>query len=350
MTQFDPTTTPVVPYRSAARTPTHGCETRLFTCGILLVCLGAVFAFLTLLIPLGFASAPPAARLGAAAPVPTPLTVLPVILPFAVSAAAFIWTGIGSIRLRRWSRPLALSIAGIALFAGGVIVLQFTATSLMTYLFGPQTTPAPVRRGTTAPPSVNGAYLLGYVTGLLLVALGIPLVFFFAYRPRAVQQTLDEADPEPAWTDRCPLPLLGLAIALAYAAFITATSALTIDPAVAFFGTLLHREFAVADLLLLAVAFAGAAVLTYRLSPLGPWLAIALMTTAAASLILTGATFATQDPYAAPRPTWSRASTFEIQQAAQLATTRGMINTLLYLVPAVAYTLYARRHLPSGGE
>src|SRR5436190_1527584 len=102
MTQSDPAPTPVVPYQSAARPQTRGCETRLFTFGILLVCLGAVFAFLSLLIPLGFAAGPATARRGGAAPIPTPLTILPVILPFALTAAALIWTGIGSIRLQRW--------------------------------------------------------------------------------------------------------------------------------------------------------------------------------------------------------------------------------------------------------
>src|SRR5688572_21063484 len=91
-------------------------ETRVFTFGVILIAIGGVFAFFTLSIAYSLALAAILGRNGGGPIVGRSrtegtLTLLIPILLFSVSGIVFIWTGIGSVRLRRWCRPIIMSLS-----------------------------------------------------------------------------------------------------------------------------------------------------------------------------------------------------------------------------------------------
>jgi hypothetical protein len=203
------------------------CRGRLLAFGVVLVVLGGIAGFLgilTALLPLlGWALTPtrtPAAgphSLAADAGVP--------LLIWGAIATVMIWTGVASIRLRRWCRPIVLGVSGFHV-AFGIITLLVMAALYATAVPTTTSSPIPMRRpsprgtfATPAPPPVSDDTVQLLVAGgILLVEVAIPLMFFLAYIGAPVRRTLDEADPMLGWSDRCPVPVLALAIGLAWVA------------------------------------------------------------------------------------------------------------------------------------
>ena len=182
---------------------------------------------------------------------------------FLVSAgAAFVWLGIGSLRARRWVRPLMLILAWTWLLSGvmglGLVLVTLDPLFDETAL-GVEPLPA------------EALLLVKLATvGLVAVAgLILPAVFVWGYQSRDVQRTSEALHPEPAWTDRCPISVLGLSIGLAAAAYLALPSA-ALAP-VPWFGRLLSGWPAALLTLLVGVACAYLAWSTYRLEPAGWW-------------------------------------------------------------------------------
>src|SRR5688572_31352778 len=121
----------IISYAQPEQGPARTRErTILVGCGILQVMLGAILGLLCVLFAIrAFGASSTMARYQMAPPV----------LACLCASAATILTGIGSIRLRRWSRAVVLSVCGV-LLAGGAItlivlgVLHLTAAPVMTTL------------------------------------------------------------------------------------------------------------------------------------------------------------------------------------------------------------------------
>ncbi len=126
-----------------------------------------------------------------------PVQVLPSLIFYVAAAVLLITLGIGSIRCRRWARPLIL-ILGWAWLGLGVL------TFVVFFVLRPrilETTPSVGPR--------TAHWILGCMGGVqALLGILLPLLFILLYRGPDVRATFAARDPSPRWTDRVPTPLL----------------------------------------------------------------------------------------------------------------------------------------------
>ena len=233
-------------------------STRLFVVGIFLIVLGCcsallgAFSALTVLL-LPDTSGAPGYGTGQ------------VVSSFAVYVglgAVLIALGVGSIRARRWVRPLVL-ILGWSWLAMGVM------GGLMSAFMMPWMLDAFAAEDPALPWVLVGCF--GTIFGLFGVLA--PVVLILLYRARDVAATLDVRDPREVWTDKIPTPLLGLVLWLAYGALAMAASSLyAVFP---LGGTILTGAPAVAVYLALAALWAYLAVQLARRDRTAWWVAVA---------------------------------------------------------------------------
>src|SRR5207253_1796613 len=122
-------------------------------------------------------------------------------LLLSVLTLLFISTGVASIRLRRWARPIIISFAGLFIFSALVMLLQFLVPTIASQLMA---TP-PAQRPANHPPVVAHEFAEDFLLCILALAcIAIPLLFIFAYRAPSVRLALEEHDPCIPWTERVP--------------------------------------------------------------------------------------------------------------------------------------------------
>ncbi|MDQ7825932.1 MAG: hypothetical protein RDV48_24225 [Candidatus Eremiobacteraeota bacterium] len=122
---------------------------------------------------------------------------------YAVIAFFFMITGVEAIRLRRWVRPVMLSVMWPALFAG--------ISALVFFIFM-----MPAMKGTmTGTAATGSAFIMGMscvLVMLVLIFIVIPLSLLWLYHGGHVRRYLESIDPLPSWADAAPIPVFGLAL------------------------------------------------------------------------------------------------------------------------------------------
>jgi hypothetical protein len=302
----------------------------LLVFGVISIILGALAGCGALATPLALVGArfqPPGAPRIDARTIVTGLAV------YAAVSAAFITLGIGSVRRRRWVRPIILSVSLPALVGGtfGFVVLLFLLPELFRQVPGQPPIPPGMVRGMQW--ATAGFSLFLYVV--------LPAAYFFYYRSSRVRDTLDVYDPGPAWTDRCPLPVFGLSVWLALACAAALGTALF--PAVPLFGRYVSGAAAVGIVMVVMALLAAAAVLVYRVNVTGWWIATALLVLISTSYAYTAYTRGMLEYY--------RSAGFDEQQIqlmAQMSASRPRRwESLASLVPAgmaLAYLVWVSRY------
>lgn len=259
---------------------------RLIAAGILLVLCGLLVGCMTAMIPIATMIPQPGQPKGQPS---IPLAQLaPAVLMYGVLTLIFLSLGAGAIIKRRWSRPLTLIFSTHWLIAG-------ILTVGMMLLFWPV-----IRahaNAANAPPGAAAGLLIGLIVGIGLIAvfmIVIPAIILFLLRHEGVRQTLEYYDPHPRWTDRCPLPVLGLALTLAVIGLLTLSA--IAQPVFPAFGTYFAGNPARGILLVLAIGYFAAGHLVYRLRMTGWWLGL-LLTVATCLAILPSALWMPLSPY-----------------------------------------------------
>jgi hypothetical protein len=144
---------------------------------------------------------------------------------YVLAAVVLIWLGLGSIWCRRWVRPLMIVGAVLTAVSGlaSIVPMILGATAAMSASGSPTTpgiTPG-ITPGTLGSPPGGTPALTPNVEAMILGCSGFFLLLFFEVLPgvllwfygrSSVQTTLDRLDPNPRWTDRCSLPMLGWSI------------------------------------------------------------------------------------------------------------------------------------------
>jgi hypothetical protein len=186
-------------------------------------------------------------------------------LLYAGLAVLLVSLGVGSVLPRRWVRPLVLYV-GTLWILGGVLLLAVIAgiaatMGLSTTIGDPD---AESTIGVLDSPAMV-VLLCGFLVAVYIVFPGALLWF---HRRRALKEALERLDPVPRWTDRCPAPVLSLALSLAISALLCVPFARGPLP---LFGWTLTGAAAAVVMLVIAAALAALAVATYRLSPAGWW-------------------------------------------------------------------------------
>ncbi len=195
---------------------------------------------------------------------------------FFSAAAALALLGIGSLRFRRWVRPLMLVFAWTWLLTG-LAVMAFLFASLDTIVAASSAEPLPPAIAMFVKTFVVSVMGVGWVL--------LPAIFVIGYTSKRVAETCAQHHPTPCWTDRCPTPVLGLSLGFAAGAYLAPVGALY--GVVPFFGWMLGGTPA----LLLHIGGAAACLYlawsTYRRRRDGWWGSLLLLTLLGISVGLT---------------------------------------------------------------
>jgi hypothetical protein len=288
-----------------------------------------------------------AARMAPAGPAGAQFQARDIVLAFAMYvsiAVALIWTGIGSIRARRWVPPIVTVFSTIILAVGilAMVALVVTLPSMQTAV------QASIARSAPAMPrsamTTGIAFVAIFVTAVIYVIL--PGVYLWFYRRPSLREVVEFYDPTPRWTDRVPVPVLGLSLGTALGGFWSLFNlAYLVLPA---FGTLLIGAPAAVAVVLVAAACAFASVFIYRQRTLGWWMAVGIASAGTLSGVIT----------------WLRTDPVEMFEAMQLQPQQieMMRNTAAWrpalLIPitlvgygaVLAFAIYVRRRFPFNGR
>jgi hypothetical protein len=263
--------------------------------------------------------------------------VLPGVLYCVALAVGLVWLGIGSFFARRWAWALNLIFSWLTLAVG-------TVTSLLMGVMLPAMFRGMFRgnpQSANVPP--EALVVIMVVTGgvMLVFYIGVPLAFVLFYRRPAVRATCEWYDPKPRWTERRPLPVLGLSIILGYG-FLTAPSLAANGCTVPCFGHwasgLLGGLILLGMVLVLGYLVWG----TYRQQQPAWWGTMFL-------LLIVGASYVLTFLFADPMEMYAKMNL----PAEQLAMMQrmGMNNGLkqgglmvVYLAMALGYLFYVRRY------
>ena len=309
----------------------------LMACGIIQIILGGLAA---LGIPFVLLGALVSSKAGAAMPAGTYFLS---IISYAITAAALITLGVGSIRVRRWARALTLIVSWGWLVVGILMTVLLTAVMPAAFSEG-------FRRAAQANPAANSmptgiiAAVLTFVIVLFTVFLVIiPSGFLLFYSRKDVLETFQFRDPSPGWTDRCPLPVLAASLMYGYGAgyyLLTSFSA----PLVPFFGRYLTGIPGALGCLVLTALGAYLAVSLFRLQLTAWWVAVVVLVVRIISAILTNLHADLLQAYS--RMGWGHQTLHEMSNNPML---RGKVMlwwSVGYMVVFLGYLLWLRRYFP----
>lgn len=187
---------------------------------------------------------------------------------YALLAAFFFTTGIGSIKARRWARAIMLVVSWIWLIFGA---LSFLFWIIMMPEIGQYMAASQESMGQTPMPQ-NALNFFGYFIGafLFLIYVILPGAFVLFYQSKHVKATCEWRDPEPRWTDRCPLPVLAVSFMWLFSA-IGIISYISFGGVFPMFGILLTGTPAIVMILAAVAVFGLLAYGLYFLDPRAWW-------------------------------------------------------------------------------
>jgi hypothetical protein len=182
-------------------------------------------------------------------------------------AAVLITLGIGSMLGRRWARSLSLLIAWMVLVCGSF------GTAAMVMIW-PHMKEA-MGRAAAGGPEIPSAILLLPLALVVLLVVIVPGAFVLFLRSANVQATCEWKDPKPRWTDRRPLPILGLVLMAASGVLVPLYLPMSGGMFVAF-GVILRGAPALLAALAIAAASAWCAWRIWHLDLRGWWATLIL--------------------------------------------------------------------------
>jgi hypothetical protein len=193
---------------------------------------------------------------------------------YGVLAVVLVWLGIGSFLRRRWARALSLILGWSWLLVGvfSLLVAALVFPSVMSGL--PE-----------GPPVLVFLLIMLSIMACPMVVVPAALVLF--YGSRHVKATCEASDPQPGWTDACPLPVLAAALWMVWGGFAALLTGLSGQAAWPLFGTVLVGVPGMLACLPLASIWVALAWALYRLHPVGWWATLATHALFAVSSIVT---------------------------------------------------------------
>jgi hypothetical protein len=133
---------------------------------------------------------------------------LSALVTLTVSALWLGTLGLGVIGGRRWGRSLSLTSAWVALIDGVLTLPDLATTGYMQYMIHVQDSGWSVMKSLA-----TEIVVLLPMVALVTVVPGALIYFFSRGEPVAARE---RTDPSTSWTERLPLPVLGLGLAVVY--------------------------------------------------------------------------------------------------------------------------------------
>jgi hypothetical protein len=309
-------------------------STSLSIFGVLTILLGCMTGLMALL---AFVGATHAQQLQpAAAAQPVWLLVLGVGM-YAIIAAVLIGLGIGSMKAERWARALILIFCWVWLVTG------ILSTVMMAYLL-PRMHLAPPPNLTD--PNAQAAFQTGLYIGMFGVLgfgfIFMPAIWLLVYSGPNVKATCEARNPEPSWTDACPLPVLALSLMATIAVPMLLLLPAVGHVAIPFCGTIATGLAGDALSLIFAAISAYMAWLLYKVRPAGWWLLFGLYGFNIVSCLVT---YAITDPMQLyVKMGYSQAMLDQLKQNPVTQGHNMMWLTLASAVPVLGYVLFVKKY------
>jgi hypothetical protein len=310
-------------------------STMLTAVGICLIVGGCLAGCGTIAMPLALVLPRPRTPTGAA-PGPNWTQMVPGLVMYALAAILLITLGVGSLRKRRWVRPIILVVAWIGLIIG-VMSAVFLGVMFPDMVRNMRATMPAATAAAPGPPVQMMITIMVVVAGFIgLLYIIIPALLIFLFKSPDVQATCEFYDPVPRWTDFVPLSVLGLCGLL----LLMALSPLMMLPQglMPLFGTFIFGAPARVGLLLTTIVCLLSAVWVYRLRMIGWWLALAIFALAPLSGVIT---FLRADPAEAYRR--SGLSEEQIKMLGGMIRMMGPLGAAWGLVFGIGAIIYAIR-------
>jgi len=239
-------------------------KTGLVVFGILQIILGVFFALMVPLLILGMIIS---TATGKGAPEGVNLRMMiPGTFFYVLLAVWFIWIGIGSVKARRWARALILVSSWAWLVCGvcGLVFILLFLPNMFDQM--PENVEIPA-----AAVTVMKCVMLGFMSLFYVIIPGLLVMF---YKSRDVKATCDYRDTKIRWTDKCPLPVLGMSMVCAFWAFsmlFMVAYRWTIPFFIPFFGVILSGISGAIVALVMALLLGYAAWGAYKLDMKAWW-------------------------------------------------------------------------------
>ncbi len=302
--------------------------------GVLQIGLGGLCALMIPLMLIGMLVSKAVPSKGAA-PVDAHV-LMPSIVVYALIAAWFIWLGFGSILARRWARALLVAASWGWLISGisGLSVMGLILPDLYAQMSAQGQMPHAMAR-------IVMWVTFSFMTVFYVLIPGAMVLF---YGSRNVRATCELRNPEPSWTDACPLPVLALSLLFA----VWSCSLLFMGFygwALPFFGFLVSGPIGAAVALATSALLAYLAWGTYRLDVRAWTCSAGLIFAWALSIGLTFSRFGLMDLYAK-----MNIPAQQLELMKPICNTRGPMFACfcaLWFAGLLGYLLYTRRFYPT---
>ena len=260
---------------------------------------------------------------------------------YAFAGIGLIWLGIGSILFKRWARALLLIISSVWL-AWGCVSLPFIGWSMMKTMSAVSFAGAGAGAGAGQAPRFETISLVVALVFLSVFFIVIPVALVLFYRSSHVKATCDVRDPNPRWTDRCPLPVLAVPCLLVVSSVWIALFPFTGMAVIPLFGILMDGLPAGVMMFALALGFLWIARSWYRAQLKGWWILFTVVVLLGASNLITFTQVDLAELYQKMGYT---------QQLIDTIRSQGMMNgnfvvwmSLLWMVPALSYLFWVKRY------
>ncbi len=303
-------------------------KARLVVFGILQIILGSICVLIVPLMVFGMI----AAHKNAAEDV-NARAMIPGVLFYVLLAVWFIWMGIGSIKARRWARALILVSSWLWLVCGALgFVFMLRVIPNMYDKMG--------ENG-----QIPKAAIIGVKCGIMAIMavfyIIIPGLLVLFYSGRNVKATCEYRDPKVRWTDKCPLPVLGMS-------FISAGWAISMfwmgiyKWTIPFFGSFLSGIPGAIVILILALLLIYTAYGTYKLDMKAWWCALLVIVGWSLSTIITFSRVNIQTYY--DKMGFSGQQLESMKQYGTMLGSNMNLFLGFWAVALIAYLIYIRRY------
>ncbi|MCF7848293.1 MAG: hypothetical protein K9M45_05535 [Kiritimatiellales bacterium] len=249
------------------------------------------------------------------------------MMVYVFMAVWLVWMGIGTVMAKRWAQTLMLAGAWFALLCG------ITALSVVGFLF-PKMIPQ-----MEIPAEMAKIMLIFMFAFMFVIYLLFPTIGILFYGGRNVRATCRARHPEISWPERCPLPVLILAMMMALAT----VSVVTMWPmnfALPFFGRFVSGGAGLAVLLLGSAISMVLAVGVYQVRSSAWWGVLAMLVVMTISQFITFSRVDVMDIYKGMDFPQQTLDQMENWASGPLFMGVGVV----YVVIALVYLLWVRKY------
>jgi len=262
--------------------------------------------------------------------------VLPSLLIYGALGILFVTLGIGSIKGRRWARAVTLVLSWAWLVTGVLSIVMFI-------WFGPAVFNAIAEtQGEPLPPAARTIMMVVAVGFMAIFLVLVPGLLVLFYGSSHVKATVEAMDPQPRWTDACPLPVLAVSLLAAFGVLTLLTMPVAYNGTIALFGTILSGFAGSIVWLLLAALLGYAAWSIYHLRVAGWWIVLSMLVVLAISNVTT---FSRVDLMTLYRHMGYPEKQLELMEKFNIFTPPQIVMwSVLFMVPVIGYLIFIKKY------